>query len=50
MGVGVEMALPGSADASVGLEGIYYRGLKEQSGDDRTRFAAFQAGFVFPVG
>ncbi len=31
MGVGVEMALPGSADATVGLEGIYYRGLKEQS-------------------
>ena len=50
MGAGVEMALPGSSGASVGMEGIYYRGLKEQSGDERTRFVAFQAGFVFPLG
>lgn len=50
MGAGVEMALPGSSSTSVGVEGIYYRGLKEQSRDERTRFVAVQAGFVFPLG
>ena len=51
VGVGVELALPGSSSASVGVEGIYYRGLREHSGyDETTRFAAVQVGFAFKVG
>ena len=50
MGAGVEMALPGSSGVSVGMEGICYRGLKEQSGNEQTRFVTFQAGFVLPLG
>ena len=51
VGVGVELALPGSSSASVGVEGIYYRGLREHSGyDNTTRFAAVQVGLAFKIG
>ncbi|MCY4399691.1 MAG: hypothetical protein OXE96_10185 [Gemmatimonadetes bacterium] len=51
MGAGVEIALPGGAGRSVGIEGIYYRGLTGHSQyDETTRLVAVQVGFVFPVG
>lgn len=46
-----EIALPGSSGRGVGIEGIYYRGLREHSEySETTRLAAIQVGFVFPVG
>lgn len=51
LGAGVEIALPGSAGRGVGIEGVYYRGLREHSEySETTRLAAIQVGFVFPVG
>ena len=49
---GVEIALPRSSRASVGLEGIYYRGLREYSGgySEMTRLAAVQVGFAYRIG
>lgn len=50
LGAGVQIALPASSNASVGMEGIYYRGLRDHSQyDATTRFVAIQAGFVFPI-
>lgn len=51
VGAGVELGLPGRSGASFGLEGIYYRGLREHSEyDETTRFAAMQLGFAFTIG
>jgi len=51
LGAGVEIALPGSARASVGMEGMYYQGLWDQGGyDETTRFLAVQVGFAFKIG
>lgn len=49
--LGVELALPGSSRASVGLEGIYHRGLREHSEWlETTRFAAMQVGLAYKMG
>ncbi len=51
LGAGVQIALPGGSDASVGTEGIYYRGLRSHSRyDETTRLVAIQLRFVFPLG
>ncbi len=51
VGAGVEIPLPGGSRASVGLEGMYYRGLREHSQWlETTRFAAMQVGFAYKVG
>ena len=51
LGAGVQIALPGRPTASVGIEGIYYRGLREHSTYyETTRLAAIQMRFAFPVG
>ena len=51
LGAGVEFALPGSSRASIGVEGMYYRGLREHTGySETTRFAAVQVGFAYKVG
>lgn len=51
LGAGVELALPGSSSASVGVEAIYYRGLREHSGyEETTRFAGVQVGFAYKIG
>ena len=50
VGAGVEIELPGGG-SSVGLEGIYYRGLFEHSGlGEATRFLGVQLGFTFVIG
>jgi len=50
LGAGVQIALPGGSNASVGMEGIYYRGLRSHSRyDETTRLAAIQMRFVFPL-
>lgn len=48
---GVEIALPRSSRASVALEGIYLRGVREFSGGylEMTRLAAMQVGFVYRI-
>ncbi|MDE0132202.1 MAG: hypothetical protein OXQ32_08085 [bacterium] len=47
-GAGVQIALPGRSNASVGIEGIYYRGVRNHSEyDETTRLAAIQMRFVF---
>lgn len=48
---GLEIALPRSSRASVGLEGTYHLGLKEYSGgySEMTRLAAVQVGFAYKL-
>lgn len=52
IGAGVEIALPSSPSASVGLEGVYQLGLREHRGGyaETTRFAAIQLGFAYKIG
>lgn len=49
---GAESALLRSSRASFGLEGIYYRGLREYSGGylEMTRLAAVQVRFAYGIG